>query len=98
MAHTNKFLNHKNNQKKHRLVTNNDQIKILTRLNNSYELFRTFDMKRLIEVIRTGVCKQLEGETHKEFSLSSTDKMALNKALKEVVLKDNQKARENVEG
>ncbi len=66
-------------------VSKETQIKILKRMNSSYEIFRTFEIERLTEIIRSGVCISSENEDFETFKLSNTDKMALHKAIKEKV-------------
>ena len=76
-------------------VKSDVQLKILTRMNRSYEIFKTMDMKRLTEIGRSNWCEKMLGDPEFEsFRLSNTDKMALHKALKEKVIEEQQKQAE----
>lgn len=57
-----------------------DKIKILNRFNSSFEKFSKLSIEQLLEVSRSN--KFNVGKTEEHFRLSSTDKVALHKALK----------------
>ena len=70
------------------------KIKILNRMNNSYEIFKNLSQERLVDIMQTSRCEKLEGDNFESFKLSNTDKMALHKALKEKMV-ELQKSKKN---
>lgn len=73
-------------------VSKEVQLKILMRMNRSYEIFKKFDLKRLTDILKLGFCEKMLGdEDFETFKLSNTDKMALHKALREKVQQEQKK-------
>lgn len=96
MAGKRKFNTNSRNTSRLKKVSKETQYKILSRLNDSYEIFKKLEKNRLIEVLKLGTCVAKEEDEFSTFRLSNTDKMALHKALKEAIIKEQKENKDEL--